>query len=150
MKLIAILVGMCLASVALAVVPAATELTIISTATTSITPAEVKHITWSITKSDDPSPFGAAASSLAGCSLSGNVQMEGGQARLFMRDAGATLLCVRSGKTETHSGGEIKGQLVDQDGKNGIRLECKGKPDCLVGTLKTGVKAKFLLTQPIK
>lgn len=140
-----VLVGVTLSGEAVAgVVPAATELPVVVKYGDTFQPGSEKEVRFTVENSRDSSGFGVAAQGLAGCELRASVKLDPKTERLI-----ATQTNIHCNKTTKNgrqiSGGQIAGQLVGNDHKNGFLLECKGKPQCLVGTLKPGDVGSFLV-----
>lgn len=144
-NVIALVASIFVATAAFAVVPAATELPVVVKNEATFQPGNEKEVVFTVAKSDDPTPFGAAARELAGCELRVTVKFNAQTERLTATRT--TAYCNKVTKSgQQISGGQITGQLVGADHKTGFRLECKGNPQCLVGALKSGAIGSFLVT----
>ena len=145
LKLLTVLFGMALANTAFAVLPANTELLVVSAGLQKFVPDEDRRAVFHIKTSKTVGPSGNALHQLNGCTLEGITHLETRIQRITIGKA--RIKCPAAAKTakKLHEF-DVKGQILGVDHKTGLRVTCKYLPLCSIATLEDGESGFFLVS----
>lgn len=147
-RLVAVLFGVVLANAAFAVIPANTELPIISAGLQKFVPGEDRPVVFRIDGLKAKTIAGEVVRQLAGCTLEGIAHLEAKPQRITIKNA--RIKCPAETKTVKRPyDGRIEGQILGTDHRTGLRVTCKYQPLCSLATLGDGDMGFFLTSKPL-